>query len=533
MFLASRIALFARVIFLLDFGFFVLLRIVELVGGRFRAGVLLEPSELAHLASCAVPVAMWLACARGNRSPAALDRIDSVGLVLVGVFFGLMGALVARVPGMPFLFMGVLQSLIMIIALTNTVVARAVLVPSSPRRTFWITLGATAPVLAAVLYLRVRSGLSPFDVALGLVEFAGYAALPVIISTVTSRVIYGLQQKVREATQLGQYTLEEKIGEGAMGTVYRARHAMLRRPTAIKLLPPGKAGEQNLVRFEREVQHTSRLTHPNTVAIYDYGRTPDGIFYYAMEFLDGIDLEQLVRGDGHQPPARVVHVLAQVCGALAEAHGAGLIHRDIKPANILLCERGGVHDVAKVVDFGLVKERTAVDGGVSLSAAHTITGTPLYLSPEAIDAPERVDPRSDLYALGAVGYFLLTGRPVFEADSVIAVCGHHLHTPPVPPAERLGRRLPDSLSRLLLQCLAKRPEERPQTAADLRAALLGCGVAPWTEVEAAAWWCDRGRAVQARRQAAPVEPEAATVAIDLEQRRAGQRRAEGRAAARV
>ena len=199
-----------------------------------------------------------------------------------------------------------------------------------------------------------------------------------------------------------------------MGIVYRAHHALLRRPTAVKLLPAGRAGESNLSRFEREVQLTSSLTHPNTVAIYDYGHTPDGIFYYAMEYLDGMDLEELVELDGAQDPARVVHVLRQVCGALAEAHGVGLVHRDIKPANILLCERGGIPDTAKVVDFGLVKQLSTSGVGPGVSTVNNIMGTPLYLSPEAITSPEKVDARSDLYALGAVAYYLVTGKAVFE-----------------------------------------------------------------------------------------------------------------------
>ena len=186
---------------------------------------------------------------------------------------------------------------------------------------------------------------------------------------------------MREARRLGPYTLVEKIGEGGMGAVYRASHALLRRPTAIKILPPQRAGEMDLARFEREVQMTSQLTSPHTVSVYDYGRTPDGLFYYAMEFLDGIDLEELVRRDGPMPPGRVVHVLRQVCEALGEAHRAGLIHRDVKPANILLCERGGRFDVAKVVDFGLVKSVSGSDPGVTLE--NTVPGTPHYMAPES------------------------------------------------------------------------------------------------------------------------------------------------------
>ncbi len=457
-FLQCRMALFARVLFFLDFGFFALVRCLELIAGIFDPRVFLVPSELAHLASCAVLATMWLLCRRGQRSPAALDRIDAIGFVLVGLFYAVMGATIPAEEGdLPRALSGAFATLVMIIAFTNTLIGRAVLVPSSARRTFLISIGATVPILAAIVYLRVyRTGMNTGDQVLGIVQFFAYAALPVILSTVTSRVIYGLRQQVREATQLGQYTLEHKIGEGGMGAVYRARHAMLRRPTAIKLLPPDKAGEQSIARFEREVQLTATLTHPNTVAIYDYGRTPDGVFYYAMEFLDGVDLQDLVEAEGAQPPGRVVHILAQVCGALGEAHGVGLIHRDIKPANIILCERGGAHDVAKVVDFGLVKDRVggASDGNLTLSAIGSITGTPLYLSPEAIRDPANVDARSDLYAVGAVAYFLLTGQPVFAATSVVELCALHLTAAPEPLEQRLGRPLPGPLSALVMRCLA-------------------------------------------------------------------------------
>ena len=220
--------------------------------------------------------------------------------------------------------------------------------------------------------------------------------------------------------------------------VYRARHALLRRPTAVKLLQPDKAGVENLLRFEREVQLTATLSHPSTVVIFDYGRTPEGVFYYAMEYLDGLDLERLVRVDGPQPAGRIIHILAQVCGALAEAHDAGLIHRDVKPANIILTERGGMPDIPKVVDFGLVKQFATLGSAdtattvVGVTAANTIVGTPLYLSPEAITGRD-LDGRSDLYALGAVGYYLLTGEPVFSATSIVEVSAHHLHSVPVPP----------------------------------------------------------------------------------------------------
>jgi serine/threonine protein kinase len=312
--------------------------------------------------------------------------------------------------------------------------------------------------------------------------------------------------QIKASRRLGPYTLDEKIGEGGMGVIYRAHHELLRRPTAVKLLAPGRAGEQNVRRFEREVQLTSMLTHPNTISIYDFGRTPEGTFYYAMEYVDGCDLEALVGREGPQPAARVAHLLSQLAGALVEAHGVGLVHRDVKPANVMLCERGGRVDVVKVLDFGLTKEMRAVRD-VALTDEQRIVGTPLYLSPEAVSAPERVDARSDLYALGAVGYFLLTGAAPFDGDNAIDVCFQHLHAVPMRPSERLGAAVPAQLEALLLSCLEKSPERRPGSAADVRDALASLA-AEWTKERAAAWRVAR------RERFAAVEPRLAVQATE-------------------
>ncbi len=301
-----------------------------------------------------------------------------------------------------------------------------------------------------------------------------------------SRVIRRLHRQMEAALELGQYTLTEKLGEGAMGVVYKARHAMLRRPTAIKLLPPGAGGEERLARFEREVQMTSRLTHPNTVVIYDYGRTERGLLYYAMEYIDGISLEALVTTHGPLPAARVVSLLKQVCGALSEAHEAGLIHRDVKPGNLMVCIQGGTADFLKVLDFGLVKELG--DETADLSWPGAVMGTPLYMSPEAIRSPDSIDARSDLYAVGAVGYFLLTGRPVFESDNIVDICRQHLYDEPVPPSQRTELDVPASLEAVILQCLRKEPERRFPSARNLQEALDACDLPRWTQAEARRWW---------------------------------------------
>jgi serine/threonine protein kinase len=312
-----------------------------------------------------------------------------------------------------------------------------------------------------------------------------------VFTLVVARLQREAQKAAIEARHLGQYRLEERIGAGAMGVVYKGHHAMLRRPTAIKLLDVDKVNEASIARFEREVQITCQLNHPNTVAIYDYGRTPEGVFYYAMEYLDGIDLQILVDRFGPQPEARVIHILKQVCGSLFEAHSLGLVHRDIKPANVMLNRRGGESDVVKVLDFGLVK---ALNDSRQARESGGMSGTPLYMSPEAIQTPDLVDARSDLYAVGAIGYFLLTGHPIFNASSLVELCQHHLSSMPATPSQRLGREVSPELENALLACLEKSPARRPQTARDLAKrldqAMTGLR---WTSDDAEAWWVRQER----------------------------------------
>ncbi len=368
---------------------------------------------------------------------------------------------------------------------------RAIIVPTTALAAVPINALACIPaiVLSFVAARYIEHYMPPGEPYAGTIiwslTFIGLASL-------ASKVFHGLRERVREARQLGQYTLEEKIGEGGMGQVYRASHAMLRRPTAVKLLPPGRVSAAQLARFEREVQRTAELTHPNTISVYDFGRTPDGVFYYAMEFLDGLNIEDLVHDDGPQPAARVIHILRQACGALAEAHDNGLIHRDVKPANLFLCRRGGEHDVVKVLDFGLVKDVSGAADGGSVVDANVITGTPQYMSPESIKSRDGIDARSDLYALGAVGYYLLTGEPVFTAATIVEICAAHLHETPEPPSARLGEPVPEDLSAVILACLAKSPDARPASARELRDRLDRCADAHgWSEAQARRWWDNR------------------------------------------
>jgi CHASE1-domain containing sensor protein len=350
--------------------------------------------------------------------------------------------------------------------------------------------------------------LPPKRGAIGAASVGVLAALLGLVTVTSLRTISRLR---RQAEKVGPYRLIARLGHGAMGVVWEARHALLRRPTAVKLLAPGTEGERSLARFEREVQLTAGLTHPSTIAIYDYGRTAEGVFYYAMELLRGINLLQLVSFDGPLPPARVVHFLRQACGALAEAHAAGLIHRDIKPANLMICVYGGIPDFLKVLDFGLVKDIGAVErapegktaggqGDVALSQDGSLLGTPLYMAPEGMSDPSKVDARADLFALGAVGYFLLTGNSPFPGRTAIEVFTMQRHGPP-PISGAAGISVPARLDETIRRCLAFDREERPGSAEALDAMLEACAAAPpWNREEARAWWRDRGPAALAAAQ---------------------------------
>ena len=475
--------------------------------------------------------ALWLSLRGKPRSLCTIRRIE-IGCFFVGT---------TTIQLMPFhVPYTVRPDYIVIMALAMVYLARAVFVPSTAQRTLAMGAAAAVPLLVIVYLVHLHghdpahySAAAPAIVresaatwamrwtSVALLWWASFVGL----AGATSYVIYGLRKEVRDARKLGQYTLEEKLGEGGMGAVYRASHAMLRRPTAVKLLPPDRFGEQSLARFEREVQLTAALSHPNTVRVFDYGRTPDGVFYYAMEYLDGANLAEIVDAGGAMPAARVIHVLDHLVGALAEAHGIGLIHRDIKPANVLLTEQGGIADFVKVVDFGLVKDLGRADGldltAPQLTQANSVAGTPHYMAPEAISAPDQIDARADLYAVGAVGYFLLTGREVFTGRNSFELFGHHLHSRPTPPSERLGAPVPDELERLILCCLEKEPTGRPADARALQTSLRRLRDAnEWTEDDARQWWTEFGPTVRTRRKRGAVST-GTTMAVDLEMRALG------------
>jgi eukaryotic-like serine/threonine-protein kinase len=309
------------------------------------------------------------------------------------------------------------------------------------------------------------------------------------VTVVTSSTVYGLNRRMRAAAQLGQYEIERLLGRGGMGEVYLAKHALLNRPTAVKLLRDVSASSTREL-FRHEVQTASGLTHPNTVEIYDYGRTPEGVFYFAMEYVEGATLDEVVMATGAMPPARAIHLLRQAAGALGEAHGRGLIHRDVKPSNLMLCERGGIFDTMKVMDFGLVRDLAEAD-----PEDQGLTGTPLYLAPECILETGGAVPQTDVYALGGTAYFLLTGRPPFEATSLVELLSDHLASDP--PSLDSGDA---TLDALVMRCLAKDPKERPTDAKELAEALAACDDAQaWTPRDADIWWAEHGEVITAYR----------------------------------
>ncbi len=461
-----------------------------------------------HFGAAVVLGAQWLIARRGAYSERALRALDLVGMHALTISLSLM---VLGIPSRAHPETVLLLALLIIFAM------RVSYVPSSAAQATVVQLSATVWMVFAVLRIHaLQQAEAPDDphVSLRAILLNTFVwwLFAIAINAGASRVIYGLRERVREAEQLGQYTLEAKIGEGGMGAVYRARHALLRRPTAIKLLPPRRIDDLSVERFEREVQRTAGLTHPNIVSVFDYGRTPDGIFYYAMEYLDGLDLGELVARFGPQPPARVVHILAQLCDGLAAAHEVGLIHRDVKPANVFVLRSGRTADQVKIVDFGLVKEAHADAEG------DLIAGTPQYMAPEAITDPAGVDARTDLYAVGALGYHLLSGEHVFSGSSAVEVMSKHVRARPLAPSERLGDAVPEALEEVILRCLEKSPEARPDSADALRDLLLSLeDVPPWPRERARQWWAEADAAEPPRD--VPEEAGKDTLAIDLRGRR--------------
>jgi hypothetical protein len=373
-----------------------------------------------------------------------------------------------------------------------------VVVPTQPRRAVVAALASVSSVPVVVGMVMVihgtTFGTSPFQFFFGLVF---PYILIVGMAYVGARVVYGLGREVKRARDLGSYHLEEKLGQGGMGEVWRARHRMLARPAAIKLIRPSLAtdarpgvSEDAVRRFEREAQVIARLRSPHTVELFDFGIADDGAFYYVMELLDGLDADALVRRWGAVPVERVVYLLRQVCHSLSEAEASGLVHRDIKPANIFLCRYGEEYDFVKVLDFGIVKAPgQPAETGPALTRENVVQGTPEFIAPEQALGGTDLDGRADIYATGCVAYWLLTGHLVFTAETHMAMLLHHAHTQPLPPSARTQRPIPAALDCLVLSCLAKDPANRPQSARELSRRLAELeGAEAWTQDRAREWW---------------------------------------------
>jgi len=372
-----------------------------------------------------------------------------------------------------------------------------VVIPTPPRKALIAALASASAVpltfantLARADELAFIPTPTEFSVAFVLTYL-----LVVLMAYVGARVVYKLGTDVSRAREMGSYRLTRLLGRGGMGEVWLARHRMLARPAAIKLVDPTMLGgadaevrESMIRRFEREAQATAAMRSPHTVELFDFGVAHDETFYYVMELLDGYDLDSLVTRFGPVPTERAIHFLKQICHSLAEAHDNDLIHRDVKPANVYACRYGREVDYVKVLDFGLVKTH-ASPGDPNLTGQGLAGGTPAHMAPEQVLAESAVDARTDLYAVGCVAYWLVTGRLVFESDSALAMIADHARTEPIPPSEKTELEIPASFERIILQCLEKDPEKRPQNADELAALLENCVTRdPWTRERAEAWW---------------------------------------------
>jgi serine/threonine-protein kinase len=491
-FVRERLALLGKTLFLVSFGFYLfLLASLTLIGGAPFLAVVRGPVALGHLCASLTMASLWLLASRARLSLLSLGTLDAASFIVAGAFLSFM---TVDDDGQ------ILQALL---ALTVTVMVRAILLPSRPGRTLLLSALVFAPTVVVCIARHHPTaflpGFSPGYQKLHMsLNTILWGALGTTLATIVSRVLYGLRQQVAEASELGQYLLEEKIGGGGMGEVWLARHRLLIRPAAIKLIRQPALGamegdpELLVRRFEREARATAALTSPHTVQLYDFGVAEDGRLYYVMELLDGLDLDTLVKQHGPLPAERVVHLLRQVCSALQEAHGNGLVHRDIKPANVVVSRAGTTFDFVKVLDFGLVKLDSARVGdknAINLTGGDSWSGTPGYMAPEVVLGAADTDHRVDLYALGCVAYWLLTGKMVFEGENAVQVMMQHAQAEPKRPSQRVDRPIPTALEDLVMRCLEKDPARRPASAEAVRERLDAVPLAEaWTAGRAEQWW---------------------------------------------
>jgi serine/threonine-protein kinase len=505
-FVQDRLRLLGKTVFLLSFGFYVAINGLYIASGVPPGPLLTMQHNVMHLVASSVMGAVWVVMRLRPWPMRTLGATDAVSIVLAGSTLAMMAAMPVPDP----LMAGVM-------ALSVTLLARAVLVPSTAKRTLVLSVLAAVPlqIIALVFHTGRADPHAPTADLLRIVPSVStflWLVIAVTLSTVASRTIYGLRRQVKEAAEIGQYTLVDKIGSGGMGEVWRARHRMLIRPAAVKLIRPNTIGpaerELLLRRFEREAHATAGLKSPHTVQLYDFGVTDDGTLYYVMELLDGMDLDTMVDRFGPMPAERVIHLLHQVSASLDDAHQNGLVHRDIKPANIVVSRFGAAWDFVKVLDFGLVKlegARASDAHNIRLTAEGSSSGTPAFMAPEVALGEQASDHRVDIYSLGCVAYWLVTGKLLFDGPSAVKVMVAHAHTPPPPPSSRTELPIPPELEALILDCLEKEPAKRPASAEALQARLQAIPVAtPWTRERAERWWSEHAPHMASARPVADV-----------------------------
>lgn len=441
-----------------------------------------SPTDWISLSAMVCSLGLFLFSRRYTRNPALLLNLGLVYIVITCADISLISFLDPVWVGLPAIPLVTWNGAIVLLC--------AAIVPATPGR-----MAATAAIAVSMHPLVFLYGHYSGQWTIPLSAIAIRFFPDVLLgatAVMISHVLTGLGRQVSKAREMGSYRMVSLLGKGGMGEVWRASHRMLARDAAIKLIHPymlqrdAVRAEAMRLRFEQEAKATASLRSPHTIELYDFGVTADGVFYYAMEFLDGIDLQTLVRRFGPQPPARVIVILRQVCRSLAEAHRRGMIHRDIKPTNIFLCRMGDELDFVKVLDFGLVK---LLDHDIQLTRDDSTLGTPAYMAPELALGSESIDGRADLYSLGCVAYWLLTGNLVFEEKGPTATMMAHLNKPPLPPSQRIELPIPPQFENVILACLSKQPEERPASAEALHQALEECDVRPsWSRQAASAWW---------------------------------------------
>ncbi len=439
----------------------------------------LQPSFAFHVGAGLSLGAIWLV-ARGPVLPTRwLLLAEGLGFASATAFVTLIAA-VKDLDQNPVMFL--------VLALTYLLVLRATLVPAEPRQTLILGLVVGAPALGFAFWS------APSEPWMGTAWTTMYWSMSMGVATLISKVVYGLRQDASDARRMGAYTLEELIGKGGMGEVWRGTHRLLRRPAAIKLIGPEVLGSglqqaEAEQRFQREAETTALLESPHTVQLYDFGISDSGEFYHVIELLNGINLQSLIEDYGPLPAERVVFLLLQILDSLDDAHAHGLVHRDIKPANIFLSRRGRRHDFVKVLDFGLAQPSGLERGRAWSRTSESVSGTPAYLAPEVLVGENDAGVGADLYALGCVAYWLLTSRLVFERRNVLGMTYAHVNTAPVPPSLVAELEIPAEVESLVLSCLAKDPTDRPQSAQELASALQEIALRrPWNEQRAITWW---------------------------------------------